>query len=131
MQEIKENIRQQLCGFYITYDLWLKNGANPGGIFSRNCGLCASLWDYLELTGADKEAALEQLHIDFRNAGLNEVLPFNENKEHYHEEREHNMCHMNPARVAWVRAQTGQAAPIAEVRGWNACRAAMLKGDKS
>ncbi|EGI15274.1 hypothetical protein ECIG_01908, partial [Escherichia coli M605] len=80
MQEIKENIRQQLCGFYITYDLWLKNGANPGGIFSRNCGLCASLWDYLELTGADKEAALEQLHIDFRNAGLNEVLPFNENK---------------------------------------------------
>ncbi|CAD7364886.1 hypothetical protein AB9Q54_004517 [Shigella flexneri] len=69
VQEIKENIRQQLHGFYITYDLWLKNGANPDGIFSRNCGLCASLWDYLELTGADKEAALGLLHIDFRNAG--------------------------------------------------------------
>ncbi|UJY48663.1 hypothetical protein K3392_14490 [Escherichia coli] len=92
-QEIKESIRQQLHGFYITYDLWLKNGANPGRIFSRNCGLCASLWDYLELTGADKETVLEQLHADFRSAGLNEVLPFNENKAHYHAEKKtHLRC---------------------------------------
>ncbi|WP_206748899.1 hypothetical protein, partial [Escherichia coli] len=36
---------------------------------------------------------------------------FNESKGHYYEEKGNNMCHMNPARVAWVRAQMVQAAP--------------------
>lgn len=145
MQEIKGNIRQQLYGFYIAYDLWLSNGAKPGGVFSQSYGLCASLFDYLTLIGAPCEEALEQLHADFRSAGLNEALPFNESKEHYHEERGHNMCHMNPARVAWVRAQMVQAAltvpaemdvltchpdGVAETyaEGRNACRAAMFNG---
>lgn len=146
MQEIKENIRQQLYGFYIAYDLWLSNGANSGGVFSQNYGLCANLFDYLTLIGAPCEEALEQLHADFRSAGLNEALPFNESKEHYHEERECNMCHMNPARVVWVRAQIVQAAeslvpdklpreyirgwPLAYsdyAEGWNDCREAMLQ----
>lgn len=126
MQETKENIRKQLYGFYIAYDLWLSNGAKPGGVFSQNYGLCANLFDYLTLIGSPCEEALEQLHADFRSAGLNEALPFNESKEHYHEERGHNMCYMNPARAAWVRAQMVQAVPVAEVRGWSACRAAML-----
>ncbi len=108
-QEIKGNIRQQLYGFYIAYDLWLSNGAKPGGVFSQNYGLCANLFDYLTLIGAPCEEALEQLHADFRSAGLNEALPFNESKEHYHEEIGHNMCHMNPARAAWVRAQIAHA----------------------
>lgn len=111
MQEIKENIRQQLYGFYIAYDLWLSNGAKPGGVFSQSYGLCANLFDYLTLIGAPCEEALEQLHTDFRSAGLNEVLPFNESKGHYYEEKGNNMCHMNPARVAWVRAQMVQAVP--------------------
>ena len=111
MQEIKENIRQQLYGFYIAYDLWLSNGAKPGGVFSQDYGLCANLFDYLTLIGAPSEAALEQLHTDFRSAGLNEVLPFNESKGHYYEEKGNNMCHMNPARAAWVRAQMVQAVP--------------------
>ena len=75
MQDIKENIRQQLYGFYIAYDLWLSNGAKPGGVFSRNYGLCANLFDYLTSIGTSSEAALEQLHADFRSAGLYEVLP--------------------------------------------------------
>lgn len=108
MQEIKENIRQQLYGFYIAYDLWLSNGAKPGGVFSRNYGLCANLFDYLTSIGTSSEAALEQLHADFRSAGLYEVLPFNESKGHYYEEKGNNMCHMNPARVAWVRVQIAQ-----------------------
>lgn len=111
MQEIKENIRQQLYGFYIAYDLWLSNGAKPGGVFSQSYGLCANLFDYLTLIGAPSEAALEQLHTDFRSAGLNEVLPFNESKGHYYEEKGNNKCHMNPARAAWVRAQMVQAVP--------------------
>ena len=111
MQEIKENIRQQLYGFYIAYDLWLSNGAKPGGVFSRNYGLCANLFDYLTSIGTSSEAALEQLHADFRSAGLYEVLPFNESKGHYYEEKGNNMCHMNPARAAWVRAQMVQAVP--------------------
>lgn len=111
MQEIKENIRQQLYGFYIAYDLWLSNGAKPSGVFSQSYGLCANLFDYLTLIGAPSEAVLEQLHTDFRSAGLNEVLPFNESKGHYYEEKENNKCHMNPARAAWVRAQMVQAVP--------------------
>lgn len=111
MQETKENIRQQLYGFYISYDLWLSNGAKPGGVFSKKYGLCANLFDYLTSIGIPSEAALEQLHTDFRSAGLNEVLPFNESKGHYYEEKGNNMCHMNPARVAWVRAQMVQAVP--------------------
>ncbi|EFN7977685.1 hypothetical protein ED769_25905 [Escherichia coli] len=149
MQEIKGNIGQQLYGFYIAYDLWLSNGAKPGGVFSQNYGLCANIFDYLTSIGAPCEAALEQLHADFRSAGLNEALPFNESKEHYHEERGHNMCHMNQARMAWVRAQVVQAAPVVPdelpreyingwplaysdyAEGWNDCREAMFKGDKS
>lgn len=111
MQEIKENIRQQLYGFYIAYDLWLSNGEKPGGVFSQSYGLCANLFDYLTLIAAPSEAVLEQLHTDFRSAGLNEVLPFNESKGHYYEEKENNKCHMNPARAAWVRAQMVQAVP--------------------
>lgn len=111
MQKIKGNIRQQLYGFYIAYDLWLSNEAKHGGVFSKNYGLCANLFDYLTLIGVPCEEALEQLHADFRSAGLNEALPFNESKEHYHEERRCNMCHMNQARMAWVRAQVVQAAP--------------------
>ncbi|HFD3174775.1 TPA: hypothetical protein ACF21L_001567 [Escherichia coli] len=111
MQDIKENIRQQLYGFYIAYDLWLSNGAKLGGVFSRNYGLCANLFDYLTSIGTSSEAALEQLHADFRSAGLYEVLPFNESNGHYHEEKRNNMCHMNPSRVAWVRAQMVQAVP--------------------
>lgn len=111
MQDIKENIRQQLYGFYIAYDLWLSNGAKPGRAFSRNYGLCSNLFDYLTSIGTSSEAALEQLHADFRSAGLNEALPFNESKGHYYEEQRNNMCHMNPARVAWVRAQMVQAVP--------------------
>ncbi|HIG9583261.1 TPA: hypothetical protein ACYEKW_004796, partial [Escherichia coli] len=117
MQDIKENIRQQLYGFYIAYDLWLSNGAKPGGVFSRNYGLCANLFDYLTSIGASSEAALEQLHADFRSAGLNEVLPFNESKGHYYEEKGNNMCHVNPARVAWVRAQIALASLEAEPIG--------------
>lgn len=117
MQETKENIRKQLYGFYIAYDLWLSNGAKPGGVFSRNYGLCANLFDYLTSIGTSSEAALEQLHADFRSAGLYEVLPFNESKGHYYEEKGNNMCHMNPARVAWVRTQIAlvslEAEPIA------------------
>ncbi|MFG3875835.1 hypothetical protein ACGI42_23380 [Escherichia coli] len=111
MQETKENIRKQLYGFYIAYDLWLSNGAKPGGVFSKKYGLCANLFDYLTSIGIPSEAALEQLHTDFRSAGLNEVLPFNESKGHYYEEKGNNMCHMNPARAAWVRAQMVQAVP--------------------
>ena len=114
MNEIKGNIRQQLHGFYIAYDLWLKNGAGPGGVFSQSYGLCANIFDYLTSIGVPCEAALEQLHIDFISAGLNEALPFNESKEHYHEERRRNECHMNPARVAWVREQAARALPEAE-----------------
>ncbi len=111
MQETKENIRKQLYGFYIAYDLWLSNGAKPGGVFSKKYGLCANLFDYLTSIGIPGEAALEQLHTDFRSAGLNEVLPFNESKGHYYEEKGNNMCHMNSARAAWVRAQMVQAMP--------------------
>lgn len=108
MQEIKENIRQQLYGFYIAYDLWLSNGAKPAGVFSRKYGLCANLFDHLTSIGIPSEVALEQLHADFRSTGLNEVLPFNESKGHYYEEKGNNMCHMNPERVAWVRVQIAQ-----------------------
>ncbi|HDD9452230.1 TPA: hypothetical protein PBQ09_003135 [Escherichia coli] len=80
-------------------------------MFSRNYGLCANLFDYLTSIGTSSEAALEQLHADFRSAGLYEVLPFNESKGHYHEEKGNNKCHMNPARAAWVRAQMVQAVP--------------------
>lgn len=120
MQETKENIRKKLYGFYIAYDLWLSNGAKPGGVFSRNYGLCANLFDYLTSIGTSSEAALEQLHADFRSAGLYEVLPFNESKGHYYEEKGNNMCHMNPARVAWVRAQIALASLEAEPVAWKA-----------
>ncbi|CAD6115560.1 prophage protein [Escherichia coli] len=85
-------------------------------MFSQSYGLCANLFDYLTLIGAPCEEALEQLHADFRSAGLNEALPFNESNGHYYEEKGNNMCHMNPARVVWVRAQMAQVAPDGVVK---------------
>lgn len=97
-------IRKQLYSFYTAYNRWLKNRAMETGddVFTRAAGLCANAYDYFESTGADSEAALEQLHADFISAGLNEKLPFNRDSKHYRNESKLARCHLNSARVAWV-----------------------------
>lgn len=91
-----------LYKFYVDYGKWLDAGAVPGR-FWCNYGLCANLFDYFT-----EEAAapiLEEMHASFVIAGLNERLPFNAGAENFASESRRFACHLNPARVAWVRAR--------------------------
>ena len=96
--------RKHLYDFYVAYNQWLKNGApeTEGEIFVQYSGLCANACRYFDEIGGDTEDILEQLRADFIANELDELLPFNESRAHYHEECRLGRCHLNSARVAWV-----------------------------
>ncbi len=91
-----------LYKFYVDYGKWLSGGAIPG-LFSCNYGLCANLFDYFTEEAA--AALLEEMHASFVTAGLDERLPFNADAKHFASESRAFSCHLNQARVAWVRAR--------------------------
>lgn len=93
-----------LHSFYIAYHEWLKSGADAAScIFDRRSGLCDNAYDYFIYIGADVSGPLYKMHDAFEAAGLNRELPFNKNVESYDRENRRGECHVNPARVAWVK----------------------------
>lgn len=52
--------------------------------------------------------ACAQLHKDFARAGRNAQLPFNTDHMSYSAESYRQVCHENPARIAWVKDQLQQ-----------------------
>ncbi|MDK9585436.1 hypothetical protein [Lelliottia wanjuensis] len=109
LQEYRNAPVSLLRCFYVAYDGWLKNGANDGGIFTFEAGLCANAYDYFQNIGVDSTGPLNEMHAAFVAAGLNEKLPFNESPEQYAEEQNRGGCHANPSRVEWVRSQVAAA----------------------
>lgn len=105
LQEYRNAPVSLLRCFYVAYDGWLKNGANDGGIFNSETGLCANAYDYFKEIGVDSAGPLNEMHAAFVAAGLNEKLPFNESPEQYAEEQSRGGCYANPSRVEWVRRQ--------------------------
>lgn len=105
LQEYRNAPVSLLRCFYVAYDGWLKSGANDGGIFTFEAGLCANAYDYFQNIGVDSTGPLNEMHAAFVAAGLNEKLPFNESPEQYAEEQSRGGCYANPSRVEWVRRQ--------------------------
>lgn len=139
---------QLLHDFYRAYADWLICGGD--GQFSCVNGLCANLFDYCDRKGVGSAQALNEMHVQFVTAGMNEKLPFNTSVTDFDAESADGKCHLNTARRKWVfRRIIDGVKPVPVVpdematsddmnlyqksfaQGYNACRAAMLNGGKS
>ncbi len=107
----------------------------------------ANLFDYCDRKGVGSAQALNEMHVQFVTAGMNEKLPFNTSVTDFDAESADGKCHLNTARRKWVfRRIIDGVKPVPVVpeerpslnngivgfdEGWNACRAAMINGGKS
>jgi len=93
---------EALTKFYQAYLAWVEAGApveNEHSLY-RGVGLCSNLWTFFGY--ADASEAYE-LDSQFRDAELSVFYPFNEGSVHYRQEKAAETCHLNPARIEWVR----------------------------
>lgn len=146
---------QLLHDFYRAYADWLISGGD--GQFSCVNGLCANLFDYCDRKGVGSAQALNEMHVQFVTAGMNEKLPFNTSVTDFDAESADGKCHLNTARRKWVFRriidgvkpvpvvpdewtiqdavkfcrETGRQDAGSAMEAWNACRTAMLNGGKS
>lgn len=146
---------QLLHDFYRAYADWLISGGD--GQFSCVNGLCANLFDYCDRKGVGSAQALNEMHVQFVTAGMNEKLPFNTSVTDFDAESADGKCHLNTARRKWVFRriidgvkpvpvvpdewtiedavkfcrETGRQDAGSAMEAWNACRAAMINGGKS
>lgn len=87
---------EKLKTFYRVYAAWLDAGAPEDCPFSRVYGLCSNLCSWIGF----EVGLYEEMDNQFRKAGLDTNYPFDTHEEYI-------VCynmHLNPARVAWVRA---------------------------
>jgi hypothetical protein len=93
----------ELTEFYRAYAKWLDVGAPEGDPFTRMCGLCSNLADFLvqrRITYAGKFQ--KELSRQFKQADLRIDYPFG-GETVYFREQTHDTMHLNPQRIAWVR----------------------------
>lgn len=93
----------ELKQFLTEWLAWAEAGAPEHGKFS-NYGLCNNSQNYLFSVGQELTSVLS---ADFSD---NYDWPFNENLGEYLREVRRSKVHLNPARLAWVRAKLGEAA---------------------
>lgn len=92
-----------LTDFYRDYAAWLDAGAPRNDIFFKRYGLCFCLRRWLEANGV-REYLKCDMDLQFIEAGLDPFFPFNDGEvKGYQKENKNHSCHLNPARVAWVR----------------------------
>lgn len=96
-----------LLTFYEAWFLW--SISEKGEEFLENCGLCANLYDFFGQETEFAESCLEEMHEQFRTAGLDPYLPFNKNGDAYAAEKRGMSCYTNPARVKWVADRIADA----------------------
>lgn len=144
---------QLLHDFYRAYADWLISGGD--GQFSCVNGLCANLFDYCDRKGVGSAQALNEMHVQFVTAGMNEKLPFNTSVTDFDAESADGKCHLNTARRKWVFRriidgvkpvpvvpdewtiedavkfcrETGRQDAGSAMEAWNACRTAMLNAE--
>lgn len=93
-----------LTEFYRDYAAWLDAGTPDGTIFHNGSGLCANLHKWEAASGLRYGELAAQMCWQFKAAGLDWVVPFNSGDlKSYEREVRSKTCHLNPARVAWVR----------------------------
>lgn len=91
---------EALKEFYAAYAEWLDAGAPQAKPFVRNNGLCLNLLLKMPLPYEETNAAFEEMSEQFHEAGLDTLFPF-DTREEYHT---CDNMHLNPRRIAWVRA---------------------------
>lgn len=94
-----------LTEFYRAYLAWVEAGTPKHPHFARCWGLCCNLADYYGGTTRASLSAADEMRMQFRQAGLDEELPFNPypGSRKYTEESLAYQCHLNPHRIQWVR----------------------------
>ena len=101
MQHIESS--PTLTIFYQDYQAWLDEGAPQDAPFRRYSGLCANMYEVFLSNDCSLFGVYRELK-QFREAGLDDTLPFNENDfGSYLAEMGEETCHLNPARVNWVK----------------------------
>lgn len=87
----------EVLAFLRDYAKWLDTGAPNGGPFDRNYGLCVNARDRVK----DNYITFAEI---FEKQGMADIhYPFNSSLWEYEVEKNRSLCHLNPARVAWVR----------------------------
>lgn len=98
-----------LQDFYIAYGVWLDRGAPDGEPFWRNEGLCDN-W-----IGQGIHKSGRALAMQFAQAGRDRHYPFG-GAGVFDDEEWLETMHLNPIRIAWVRARIA-GKPITEENG--------------
>jgi hypothetical protein len=81
---------------------WVEAGAGEHDFYYKDCGLCVSAREYDLVHDTDLEAGLQGYF-----AG--EKYPFNSGmRMNYAEEITSERCHLNPRRLAWVKAKIAE-----------------------
>jgi hypothetical protein len=100
--------------FLSAYIAWVDEGAPHGDPFARDRGLCSNFEDWmfgqcLSYEIGDRE--INDLSKLFASEGLDRGVPFG-GLELYLDERDAHVLHLNPARIAWVRAKLAQPVEV-------------------
>lgn len=93
---------KELTQFYREYLKWVDSGASRNLPFDPGFGLCANLYEHLVDTTIYPEV-LGEMTMQFSDAGLNDIHPFNDDILTYISDREAATHHLNPKRIQWVR----------------------------
>lgn len=102
---------EHLYNFYKQYASWLNGDSDY--LFSRRDGLCVNLYDYATCMGYMPGALSVEMHKQFEESGLNELLPFNQNTP-YRWEVENSATDKNSDRIQWVLDRIAESAWLYE-----------------
>lgn len=99
----------ELTKFYRDYLAWVESGAPEHPVFDRDSGLCLQINRYTNDDIGNELA--DELENQFIDAGLCDTFPFNgggvwfggAGLSNYLAESSAHTCHLNEARMAWVR----------------------------
>lgn len=105
-------IAERVMRYYIEYARWLDEGAPESSCsrsvkvikFYRGTGLCSNLELYAAHKAIDACPLVGYMYRQFEQAGLDMAFPFNQDGYDYGSEAKQRICHLNPERLAWVRA---------------------------
>lgn len=91
----------ELKQFYVEMQEWIDAGCpSEGEKFDPDYGLC---YNCIRFGGVQLQG---ELNLQFKDAGLSTVFPFNEDpelKDSYGDERLYGTIYENPARLAWIK----------------------------
>jgi hypothetical protein len=102
---MKRETTEVLKCFYIAYLYWAERPYLNSPIFVKNAGLCLNLCNYMNYHGdLNKIQVKMEMRSAFIDAGMSPALPFNPPGMPYNKECITHSCHLNEARLNWVRA---------------------------